>query len=117
MGGRLEGWMHGTDSLPSFETRRKDAALLRMRLLMFHRLVGWARRLCPPYSSIQMKLAELAMLGPDPAHRASDRPHHDCLGLDQSFAKSHTPEHRPGGDAGGGEKAIACHHVFHLVFL
>ena len=29
MGGRLEGWNHGQDSRPSFETRRKDAALLR----------------------------------------------------------------------------------------
>jgi hypothetical protein len=29
--GRLEGWMHGTDSRPSFETHRY-AMLLRMRL-------------------------------------------------------------------------------------
>ena len=36
MGGRLEGWMHGRDSRPSFETRRKDAALLRMRSESFH---------------------------------------------------------------------------------
>src|SRR5882672_118487 len=39
MGGRLEGWMHGGDSRPSFETRRKDAALLRMRSEMFHALL------------------------------------------------------------------------------
>jgi hypothetical protein len=38
LGGRLEGWMHGTDSLPSFETRRKDAALLRMRCKCFRSL-------------------------------------------------------------------------------
>jgi hypothetical protein len=35
LGGRLEGWMHGRDSLPSFETRasfdKLRSALLRMR--------------------------------------------------------------------------------------
>jgi len=35
LGGRLEGWMHGMDSLPSFETRasfdKLRSALLRMR--------------------------------------------------------------------------------------
>jgi hypothetical protein len=36
LGGRLEGWMHGTASRPSFETRRKDAALLRTRSNIFH---------------------------------------------------------------------------------
>jgi hypothetical protein len=29
-GARLEGWMHGIDALPSFETHR-SAMLLRMR--------------------------------------------------------------------------------------
>jgi hypothetical protein len=35
LGGRLEGWMHGRDSLPSFETRasfdKLRSALFRMR--------------------------------------------------------------------------------------
>jgi hypothetical protein len=47
---RLEGWQHGTDSRPSFETRvsatqkRRRYALLRMRVYPAAKL-AWARKI------------------------------------------------------------------------
>src|SRR6266853_6588378 len=70
-----------------------------------------------PTGSLQMKLAELAVLCPNPTHRAGDRPHHDGVGLDQSLTKSNPLEHRPGGDSRRSEKTVSRHQVFHLVFL
>src|SRR6516165_5103113 len=65
----------------------------------------------------QMKLRELAVLGPDPAHRAAARAHHHRLGLDHAFAETYPLEQRAGGDAGCREQAVAPHHVLDLVFL
>src|SRR3954470_6354881 len=47
--------------------------------------------------SIQIKLLVLAVLGPDPTHRAGDRAHDNCLGFDQLLAELDPIEQRPVG--------------------
>src|SRR4051795_9226249 len=67
--------------------------------------------------SIQIELFVLAVLGPDPAHRASDRTHDNCLGFDHLLAELDAIEQRPVGDAGRSEQAVALHHVGDLILL
>src|SRR5580704_11430978 len=57
--------------------------------------------------STEMKLAVLAMLGADPAHRPGCRAHHHGLGLDHVAPKLHAAQHGAVGDPGRGEQAIA----------
>src|SRR5882757_8855221 len=68
-------------------------------------------------TSIEVELAELPVLGPDPPHRAGNRAHHHGLGLDHVLAELDASEQRAIGDAGGGEQAVALHHVGDLIFL
>src|SRR3954469_2037383 len=68
-------------------------------------------------ASIQVEFFELTVLGPDPAHRAGDRAHHNGLSLDHLAAEFDALEERAGGDAGRRKEAVALHHVLNLVFL
>src|SRR5215469_1065609 len=70
-----------------------------------------------PHLPAQMKLPELAVLGPDPAHRAAARAHYHRLGLDHALAEPYPLEQRACSDAGCREQAVASHHVLDLVFL
>src|ERR1700716_2399640 len=61
----------------------------------------------------RLELVELAVLAPDPAHRAGGRAHDHGLGLDHAAPETHASQHRAGGDAGRREYAVALHHVLH----
>src|SRR5262249_1835584 len=61
--------------------------------------------------SAQVKLFELPVLGSDPAHRAGDRAHDHRVGFDRLPLELDAAQHGAVGDAGGGEQAIAAHHV------
>src|SRR4029079_14615248 len=67
--------------------------------------------------SVEMKLAELAVLSQDTPYRTRHRTHHDGLGFDHILAEFDATKHRPGCDACRGEETIAPHHVFDLVFF
>src|SRR5690349_1337781 len=70
-----------------------------------------------PAALPQLELAEFAVLGPDPAHRAGGRAHHHGLGLDHVLLEAHALQQRSGGDAGCREHAVALHHVADAVDL
>src|SRR5258707_4825025 len=122
LGGPDDRFRVPTSRIPQrgWRARRTEVGLARLRHSKCVE-IGNSRfrlaRLCPPYISLQMKLAELAVLCPNPTHGAGDRPHHDGVGLDQSLAKSNPLEHRPGGNTRRSEKTVSRHHVFHMVIL
>src|SRR3954452_19055972 len=69
----------------------------------------------PKNPLVEIEFIELPMLGPDVAPRAGDRAHHHGFGLDHVLAEFDAGQERAGGDAGGGEKAVALGHVLDAV--
>src|SRR5262245_64475903 len=68
-----------------------------------------------PDELVKIKFVELPMLGQYAAHRAGDRAHHYCFGLNHVLAEFYPAQHGAAGDPGGGKKAIAFHHIVNLV--